>query len=110
MKILALPEVQQYLNELINILYNKGYFGFEETALKYVSELETEIRETLPYRHKRKAPKYFERYGKDMFFATFKKSKRTQWYVFFSKYEENKETIYLIRHIENNHTAAQYLI
>lgn len=31
MKVVALPEVREYLMELINILYEKEYFGFEET-------------------------------------------------------------------------------
>ena len=36
---MALPEVREYLMELINILYKKEYFGFEENAQKYVEEL-----------------------------------------------------------------------
>ena len=39
MKVIALPEVREYLMELINILYEKEYFGFEENAQKYVEEL-----------------------------------------------------------------------
>ena len=32
-------QVREYLMELINILYEKEYFGFEENAQKYVEEL-----------------------------------------------------------------------
>ena len=32
MKVIALPEVREYLMELIQILYKKEYFGFEENA------------------------------------------------------------------------------
>ena len=39
MKVIALPEVREYLMELIQILYKKEYFGFEENAQKYVEEL-----------------------------------------------------------------------
>ena len=39
MEVVALPEVREYLMELINILYEKEYFGFEENAQKYVEEL-----------------------------------------------------------------------
>lgn len=33
----------------------------------------------------------------------------TQWYVFFTKYQDNGETIYLVRYISNNHVIAKYL-
>ena len=39
MKIVALPEVRKYLKELIQILYEKEYFGFEAYAQKYVEDL-----------------------------------------------------------------------
>lgn len=44
MKILFLPEVEDYLYELIEILYSKEYFGFKESAINYVVELENDIR------------------------------------------------------------------
>jgi hypothetical protein len=109
MKILAIPSVLQYLNELIDILYNENYFGFEDSAIEYVEELQSDIKETLPYRPKRKAPDFFDRYGKDMYYVVFKKSKATQWYVFFNIYEKKNEVIYLIRYISNNHVVAQFL-
>ncbi|MDR0825046.1 MAG: hypothetical protein LBN74_08120 [Prevotella sp.] len=109
MKVLVLPEVQEYLRELIQILYRKEYFGFEETAAKYVEDLFHDIKTTLPVRYKKNAPKYFNRYGKDMYYSIFRKSKYTQWYIFFTIYKDKKETIYLIRYISNNHVIAQYL-
>lgn len=48
-------------------------------------------------------------YGKDLYYATFKKNKHTQWYVFFNVYEKKEETIYLVRYISNNHVISQYL-
>ena len=36
MKVLAKPEVIDYLEELISILYEKEYFGYEEFAIRYV--------------------------------------------------------------------------
>ena len=109
MKILAIPSVQQYLNELIDILYNENYFAFEESAIKYVEELKADIQKNLPHHPKRKAPDYFNRYGKDMYYVVFKKSRATQWYVFFNTYEREDEVIYLIRYIGNNHVVAQFL-
>ena len=109
MKVLALQEVLEYIENLVIILYEKEYFGFKETARKYVEELYNDIETNLPTSQYKLAPKYFEKYGKDMYYAVFKRSKHTHWYVFFTIYKENKETIYLIRYIGNNHVIAQYL-
>ena len=109
MKVLALPEVRQYFKELSYILYEKNYFGYPETAKKYVEELFEDIKTTLPNRQKRYAPLYFEKYGTDMYYAVFTRSRRTQWYVFFNIYEDDGELIYLIRYISNNHIIAQFM-
>lgn len=93
MKILFLPEVEDYLFELIEILYDKEYFGFKESAVNYVVELENDIRTNLPAKIKRPAPPYFDRYGKrccmlfsrktkqhnGMFFSMYIKSKTDKW-------------------------------
>jgi hypothetical protein len=109
MKILVLPEVRRYFNELSQILYEKDYFGYLETAEKYVEELFEAIKTTLPNQQKRYAPSYFKRYGKDMYYSVFRKNKHTQWYVFFNIYEDEGELIYLVRYISNNHVIAQFL-
>lgn len=109
MKIVALPEVGKYLKELIQILYEKEYFGFEAYAQKYVEDLFHDILTNLPYKLKKPAPPYFKRYGTKMLYATFRKNKTTQWYVFFSVYRKKGETIFVIRYISNNHMVSQYL-
>ena len=109
MKVLFLPEVEDTLFELTTILYEKHYFSFKEPAIMYVVDLECDIKTTLPNRQKRIPPFYFQRYGKNMFFSVFRKSKHTQWYVFFNIYEENGELIYLVRYITNNHVVAKKL-
>ena len=85
-RIIALPTVRLYLRELVQTLYDKGYFGFHKPA-----------------------PPYFDRYGRHMLYAAFRKNKGTQWYVFFNLYRRGEEIIYLIRYINNNHFIAQYL-
>ncbi|GHU59759.1 hypothetical protein FACS189411_16920 [Bacteroidia bacterium] len=75
----------------------------------YVEELFNDINTLLPVKPKRPAPEYFNIYGKDLYYATFKKNKHTQWYVFFNVYEKKEETIYLVRYISNNHVISQYL-
>jgi len=109
MKVLILPEVRQYFYELSYILYEKDYFGFLDTSEKYVEDLVIDIKTNLPTMQHKPAPKYFDRYGKSMFYAVFRKNKNTQWYVFFRIYRENRELIYQIRYIGNNHVIAQYL-
>lgn len=105
MKVLLSKEVNDYLVELIKILYEKEYFGFEDSAVEYVFDLYDDIESSLHRKLKKKAPPHFEKYGEELYYATYKKNHNTQWYVFF-QYENG---VYLVRHIENNHTAAQYL-
>jgi hypothetical protein len=109
MKVLFLPEVRSYFEELSIILYQKEYFGFFESALQYADELFSEIEYSLPNRPKKIAPKYFEKYGKGLFYATFKRNKNTSWYVFFNTYYTKEETVFFVRYVSNNHVIAQYL-
>ena len=109
MQVIIFPNVLEYFGNLVTILYEKGYFGFEETALEYVTELYDDIITTLPVRPHRPAPPYFDRYGKNMEYAVFIKNKHTTWYVFFRVYQKNEEDIYQVRYIANNHTIAQHL-
>ena len=109
MRIEFLPEVVVYFNDLSTLLYEKNYFGFKENAKRYVEDLLEDIRHNLPTKIKKPAPSYFNKYGKHMCYATFRKNKTTQWYVFFNTYQDGDEIIYLIRYIGNNHVLAQYL-
>lgn len=47
MRVLFLPEVEEYLFDLIQILYHKDYWGFYDTSINYVTELVEEIELTL---------------------------------------------------------------
>ena len=109
MKVRILPEVLDYLDELVVTLYEKEYFGFKESSKKYVKELFLNIKTTLPLRLHKPAPKHFERYGKDLFYASFKKNNRTTWYAFFTKHRKDEDIFYLVRYISNNHVAGQFL-
>ena len=109
MKVTVLPRVLNYLENLVLILYEKEYFGFMETSSNYVQELLDNIETTLPILSSKPAPKYFEKYGKNMEYAVLRKSKHTQWYVFFKVYKKDGEDLYQVHYIANNHTVAQYL-
>jgi hypothetical protein len=108
-RVLFMPEVRQYFNSLIPILYNLEYFGHLEGSRKYVKEIIDEVMESLPNRLHKPAPKYFDKFEKNMSYAIFKRNRQTTWYAFFTKYNENGDTIYLVHYIDNNHGIAQHL-
>ena len=110
MNVWALPEVIEELEKLIDVLYEKGYFSYEQSSINYVIDLFEDIKTDLPFRLKKRAPKHFENlYGKGLYYAVFPKSKRTQWYVFFRMYEKDNNIYYQVRNISNNHIVAKYL-
>ena len=109
MNVVILPEVLDYLENLVVILYEKEYFGFLEASRNYVKELLVDVKTNLPVKPHKHAPKYFDKYGKGIKYAVFKKSKRTIWYAFFKTYRIGDELIYQVRYIANNHVIAQYL-
>ncbi|MCD7976934.1 MAG: hypothetical protein LUG51_07170 [Tannerellaceae bacterium] len=106
MKIIFNELTKAYLSELIDILYYNHYFSIEENAREYVRSLVREVETTHPLRRKRESPKYFYRYGNNLWYATYRKNKRTTWYFFFTHHETN---IYIIRYITNNHVAGHLL-
>jgi len=103
--------VLEYLDEVVYILFVKQYFSYLETSICYVDDLIDDIKKNLPTKLHKPASQYFDKYGKSMEYAVFKKSKRTSWYIFFNTYEDEQtgEDIFLVRYIGNNHTIAQYL-
>jgi len=76
MKVIALPEVQQYLKKLSYILYEKDYFGFLDSSERYVEELFEDIKTNLPIKQHNPAPKYFDKYGKGLYYASFNKNNK----------------------------------
>jgi hypothetical protein len=108
MKVLFLPIVENYLFDLVEILYKKGYFSFYENAEKYVSDIIIDIQTNINIRVKHKAPLRFKKYGTNLYYVTYKSNKRTTWYIFFSVHGNDKDT-YLIRYITNNHVSAHHI-
>jgi hypothetical protein len=108
-KVKVLPEIWSYFNDLIDILYYNDYLGFEEDAYEYVDTLFADIQENLSAKTRKPAPEFFDRYGSNMFYASFKKSRHTMWYVFFTiDYDEVEDTqVFLIRYVSNNHVVAK---
>jgi hypothetical protein len=98
--------------ELIDILYQKGYFGFLDEAKEYVSQIEQYFKKEIPKLHRlgltKKAMPYFKKYGKNLFFVACRRSKnRTTWYAFFEIFDER---YFKVVHLMNNHTEeAAYI-
>jgi len=109
MSVLFLPEVSQQFIDLVGILYDKGYMSFLDQALEYSESLFREIQSSLSLKVHRKAPSWFNQFGKDMDYAVFPKNDYTTWYVFFNVYEVAGETVYLVRYMSNNHVIAHRL-
>ena len=57
------------------------YRGFDHS---YVEELIADIQQNIHSKLKKKAPAFFERYGKDMYYITYQRNSNTTWYIFFS--------------------------
>ncbi|NDV68198.1 hypothetical protein [Dysgonomonas sp. 25] len=105
MNIIFHKDVEDYLSELVGILYTKEYFGFEESAIEYVDKLIDDIVTNLHKKLKKPAPKQFSKYGKNLKYVTYRRNKNTSWYVFF-EFENNT---YYVNYIANNHTVSQHL-
>jgi len=82
MKVVILPEVEDYLKDLGRILYEYEYFGFEDDAIEYIEDLILDIKKSLPIRQHKPAPEYFKDFvdlelAEYLEYAVFKKNRRT---------------------------------
>ncbi len=89
--------VREYLDNLIQILFENDYFGFEESAQIYVSKIYDFIEHELinfPYKI---TPEKLSHFGQK--YAFYNANNRTTWYIFF----EIKDSRLLITYLTNNH-------
>lgn len=93
-----------FLEDLANLLIDKEYFSFAETADNYIDDLVVFILNNIHTLKHKPAPSHFVKYGKGMFYISYNRSNRTSWYIFFEKTDYH----YLIRYITNNHVSGQY--
>lgn len=105
MKVAFAPEVEDDLYELMDTLVRKNYLRTYEFAISYVEDLVEDILLNIHTKLKKKAPAYFERYGKDLYYITYRRNNNTIWYVFFV----TKQDTYLVTYITNNHVVSQLL-
>lgn len=108
--ILILPEAEAFLETLPEVLVDKDYYSWVESAKRLVEDILNFIQK-IPYMPHytltEKSKGYFNKYGIDLYYAFLvrKSSPATTWYVFFSK-SGNR---YLIRYITNNHKDGAYI-
>lgn len=91
MRVVFLPKVGDYLVELSEILYQKEYFGFKDSAVEYVTKLVHDIDTTLHSRLKKPAPQHFNRYGKVCFMPTSQRTKPHSGMCFYAIQEELRD-------------------
>lgn len=94
-KVIVLPEVKYFLQDLVASLCRKNYFIFIENAEKYVNTI-TDFIESIPtQKHFRpKSGKYGAWYCK------YKPNPNTVWYVSF----DFKDNVYLVKYVTNKHS------
>jgi hypothetical protein len=109
MKVVLIPAVREYMENLSQVMYKKHYFSYMETADAYVDTLVDEIERSLPLYPSHEASPYFNRYGKDLRYVLIRRSKHTQWYAFFNTYRIGEEWVYVVRFISNNHVIGKHL-
>ncbi len=93
-----------FLNELTDILLEKGYFSFYETSVEYMWDMLSFVKENIENLPHKPAPSYFAKYGKNLFYISYKRNHQTTWYILFEKTTAH----YLVRYITNNHVAGSY--
>lgn len=103
-RIVLSHEFVDELDELFDILIERGFFSYDEFALKYIDDIEQFIISSIHAYPKRKAPSAFAKYGTDLQYIAYKKNARTTWYVLF----EETASAFFVRHITNNHVSGQY--
>lgn len=95
----------EYLNSLIDILFEQDYFSFKEDALQYVSDIKEYVEQNISCLSKYPAPSYFSKYYTGMSYVMYQPNKRTTWYLFLIQEDHN----YLILYITNNHFEGQFI-
>lgn len=94
-----------FMKDLVTVLYEKDYFGFEDAALNYVSNIQNFIENNINTVSFHPAPSYFSKYKSGMKYISYQANKRTTWYIFFKQIENR----FLIYYITNNHFEGQFL-
>ncbi len=96
-KILYKLEVEDFLFDLVLILFKNDYFSYLENAESYKNDIVDFVENNIKNFPSKKTPAKLENFGSNYIF--YKSNARTTWFVFF----EQQGSHYLITHIINNH-------
>lgn len=97
-KVIFRQGLLDYLEYLTFLLFEKGYFGFEDSSLDYIGKIVDFIYNKIgTYPHKI-TPEKLEFLGK--YYIVYKSNERTSWYIFF---DITLNKVFLITNILNNH-------
>lgn len=66
-----------FMKDLVTVLYEKDYFGFEDSALNYVSNIQNFIENNINIISSLPAPSYFSKYKSGMKYISYQANKRT---------------------------------
>lgn len=91
-------EFENIINDLVDILFDKEYFGFEDYAVEYTEKIYDFIEDNIAKPISRSTPQHFQKYGKK--FIRYKANNHTFWYIFF----DQRGNQFLINYILNNHS------
>lgn len=103
-EILYSPRTEKYLTHLINILYEKEYFSYLDSAKQYVSLIKINFETAIQLNQYKPTPELLSKHGN--FYIAYNANKRTAWYAFFVK----KDNKFLVRYITNSHSKDASLL
>ncbi len=108
MKVKFSQQVRHFIRDWVQILYEKQYFSFYESANKYVANIVEAIYETISHEFIWQVPQqnhFKQLYGDNIKYIRHRvPHSRTVWYIFF-EYSES-ENAALIVHITNGQKDA----
>lgn len=78
--IVYLPEVENYINDLVYNLFKENYFSYIENAIAYKDQLIDFIDSSISTFPPQKSPEALIHFGSQYIF--YKSNQRTTWYVF----------------------------
>ena len=103
-KVVFASNVELYLKDLIDVLFEEEYFGFMSSAIDYVDDLIDFIIKNILSAKQTKTYKELNQFGK--FYITYQSNHRTTWYILFDKSQEEVTVTFIF----NNHEKfAKYL-
>lgn len=80
-------EVEIYLNQLIDTLFEKEYFGFREDAQMYVANIKWFIDDNISIYPPKSLPIELKEFGEK--YILYKANAQTTWYIFYDQDEKS---------------------